>query len=187
MSDKCNHGLILNSIFNLQKFSLCAYSDSDWASDPDDQWSTSSSCVFPSRNLIAWFSKKQSLPARSSAEVEYRALAHTTSEVFWIESLLRDLKNSISNTNTCVWQYECCYAVTQSDTRCTYKTHRIWHPFCLWMRCGKKVTNPKCSNSSTTCRHIYQASPFQYVLQFLRQTQDCMWQTIMNLRGCIKM
>lgn len=40
---------------------------------------------------ILWKSKKQSVVARSSAEVEYRSIALTTCEVTWLVSLLKDL------------------------------------------------------------------------------------------------
>lgn len=40
---------------------------------------------------MLWSLKKQALVARLSTEVEYRALAHTTSEVLWLYSLLAEL------------------------------------------------------------------------------------------------
>jgi histone deacetylase 1/2 len=87
----CSHGLLLQPSQAVSKFSIRAYSDSDWASDMDDRRSTSGSCVYFGPNLVSWSAKKQTLVARSSAEAEYRALAHTTSELLWIQSLLRDL------------------------------------------------------------------------------------------------
>ena len=42
-------------------------------------------------NLITWHSKKQTNVARSSAEAEYRAMAHTVSEMLWLKNLLEEL------------------------------------------------------------------------------------------------
>lgn len=40
--------------------------------------------------------KKQPLVARSRTEADYKSLAKTTSELFWIQSLLKELKASVS-------------------------------------------------------------------------------------------
>ena len=72
-------------------FALHAYCDADWASDPDDRRSTSSAAVFFGSNLVSWWSKKQSVVAKSSTEAEYRSLALATAEVTWIKSLLSEL------------------------------------------------------------------------------------------------
>jgi histone deacetylase 1/2 len=88
----CHHGLLLQPSSAVTKFSVSAYSDYDWTSDMDDRRSTSGSCIFFGPNLVSWSAKKQTLVARSSAEAEYRALAHTTSELMWVQSLFVDLK-----------------------------------------------------------------------------------------------
>ena len=70
---------------------LRAFSNADWARDPTDRKSTTGYCFLLSSSLISWRSKKQTYVARSSTEVEYRALADITSELLWLRWLLKDL------------------------------------------------------------------------------------------------
>ncbi|KAL0444011.1 UNVERIFIED_CONTAM: Retrovirus-related Pol polyprotein from transposon TNT 1-94 [Sesamum latifolium] len=58
-----------------------AYSDVDYARSKDDRKSTSRYCAYVGGNLVTCRSKKQTTVARSSAEAEYRVMAHTTNEV----------------------------------------------------------------------------------------------------------
>ena len=60
---------------------VVGYTDADWASSPTDGHSTLGYCVFIDGNLISWKSKKQDVMTRSSAEVEYRAIALATCEL----------------------------------------------------------------------------------------------------------
>ncbi|KAL1075279.1 hypothetical protein V6Z11_D11G350900 [Gossypium hirsutum] len=48
-------------------------------------------CVFLGGSLISWGSKKQQVVSRSTVEAEYRNLAHVTTEMVWIQSLLSEL------------------------------------------------------------------------------------------------
>ncbi|KAK4385641.1 Retrovirus-related Pol polyprotein from transposon RE2 [Sesamum angolense] len=68
-----------------------AYSDADYAGSKDDRKSTSGYCTYVGGNLVTWRSKKQTTVARSSAETEYRAMAHFTSEILWLKNLLKEL------------------------------------------------------------------------------------------------
>ncbi|PRQ35279.1 putative RNA-directed DNA polymerase [Rosa chinensis] len=74
-----------------QPVHLFAYSDADWAGCPDSRRSTSGYLVYLGSNLISWCSKKQPTIARSSAESEYRSLAHACAETTWLGYLLYEL------------------------------------------------------------------------------------------------
>ena len=42
-------------------------------------------------NLVTWRSKKQKVVSRSSAEAEYRGMAHEMCEILWLRKLLWEL------------------------------------------------------------------------------------------------
>ena len=73
------HGLFYSAE---SPFILRAFFDADWVGDPTDRRSTTGYCFLLGSSLIFWGSKKQTLVARSSTKVEYRAIADTTSELF---------------------------------------------------------------------------------------------------------
>ena len=55
-------------------------------------------CVFLGDSLVSWKSKKQATVSRSSAKVEYRALAAVASEVTWLVALLKDFEVIVKST-----------------------------------------------------------------------------------------
>lgn len=83
-----SYGMVLRRSVLL---SLVGFSDADWGSDSDDCRSITGYCIFLGANAIAWSSKKQQTVSRSSTEAEYRSLASATTEVIWIQSLLKEL------------------------------------------------------------------------------------------------
>jgi Reverse transcriptase (RNA-dependent DNA polymerase) len=63
---------------------ICGYFDADWTRSFDRK-STIGFYTFVGGNIVTWRSKKQNIVARSSAEIEYRAMASTASELIWIK------------------------------------------------------------------------------------------------------
>ena len=86
-------GLLFKKPRHLQ---IEAYTNVDWAGSITDRRSTSEYCSFVGGNLVTWRSKKQNMVARSSAEAEFRAVAHGICEVMWIKRMLEKLKASDS-------------------------------------------------------------------------------------------
>jgi hypothetical protein len=92
-------GILYHGIaFTPGPIQLSAYTDADWAGDPDDRRSTSGYLVYLGSNPITWSAKKQPTVSRSSIESEYRALAIASAELCWIRTLLKDLGIYLSNT-----------------------------------------------------------------------------------------
>jgi hypothetical protein len=65
-----------------------------------DLRSLSTYYVFFGGFLIAWKTKKQTAVSRSSAEVEFRAMALLTTEVIWLRWLLADFGVSVTTPTT---------------------------------------------------------------------------------------
>ena len=73
------------------EFNLVGYSDSDMASDVDDQKSMSGILYFLGGNPVAWQSQKQRVVALSSCEAEYIASATAACQGVWLRRLLQDV------------------------------------------------------------------------------------------------
>lgn len=71
--------------------SIDRYTDSDWAGDQTTRQSTSGYFTFVEGNLVTGKIKKQKVVARSSAEAEFRGMAHGICELLWVRNVLSDL------------------------------------------------------------------------------------------------
>jgi hypothetical protein len=92
-----DRGLFLHKDSSLN---LHAFTDADWAGDIDDYISTKGFIIYAGKNPLCWGSNKQRTIARSSAEVEYRALASTTTELLWLVNLFTELGIQSPSTPT---------------------------------------------------------------------------------------
>ena len=79
---------------------IAGFSDADWAGDHDDRKSTSGFVFMISGAVISWNSKKQTCVALSTAEAEYIALAKAAQESVWLQRLLSDMGEHLTNPMT---------------------------------------------------------------------------------------
>lgn len=70
---------------------IVAYSDSDFAGDPDTRKSTTGYIIMFGGTAISWCSRKQSVIALSSTEAEFIAAAECCRELIYLRSLLEEL------------------------------------------------------------------------------------------------
>lgn len=88
-----DHGLV----YRHGDLQLNAFSDANYANNPDLRHSTGGFCIYLGKNIISWSSKKQKTVSQLSIEAEYRQLVHTAAELSWFSSLFRDLQLSPSS------------------------------------------------------------------------------------------
>jgi histone deacetylase 1/2 len=82
------HGI---QISKTSALALNTFLNANWAGNLDDRSSTSTYICFLGDTPISWKSNKQRAIARSSTEVEYRALANAASETQWLQILFTEL------------------------------------------------------------------------------------------------
>eukprot|EP00253_Pinus_taeda_P034312 PITA_34312 len=70
---------------------LVGFTDSDWASDPNDRNSTADYVFTLGSGPITWACKKQAAISLSSAEAEYRGAIEASKEALWLHQILSEL------------------------------------------------------------------------------------------------
>ena len=75
-----------------KELTLKAYTDAEYVGSQMDRRSMSDYFTFLRGNLVTWRNKKQNVVARSSAEAEFRAIAHEICELLWLRIILNDLR-----------------------------------------------------------------------------------------------
>ncbi|PHT62361.1 hypothetical protein T459_33787 [Capsicum annuum] len=70
---------------------LCQQNDADWGGSLDDRKSTTGFAIYLRSHLISWASRKQKVVSHLSIKSEYRALACATSELTWLEIVLKEI------------------------------------------------------------------------------------------------
>jgi hypothetical protein len=58
--------------------------------------------IFLGPNLVSWSARKQATISRFSIEAEYKALANATTELIWVEVVLRELGVKLRE-KPCLW------------------------------------------------------------------------------------
>ena len=67
--------------------SIIAYSDADWASNPNDWKSISGNAFLLGGAAIGWLSKKQAVTTKSTCDAEYVSAATCARHVNWLRNL----------------------------------------------------------------------------------------------------
>ena len=78
LNGTCNYGILYTDISDVI---LVGYLDSNWVGNLDDRRSITGYTFSIGSGVIAWSSKKRSIVALYSCEVEYQALCAATCEV----------------------------------------------------------------------------------------------------------
>ncbi len=80
-----DYGLCYQARSGLDKvLGICGFVDADWARDLDQRRSTSGYVFKLFGGAVSWMSKKQSVVALSTTEVEYMVASHASKEAVWL-------------------------------------------------------------------------------------------------------
>ena len=89
--DTKNYALKIHPKWNDNKWQMVAYSDSDWATDPETRISIAGYIVYFCGVPISWRSKGMKCVALSSTEAEFIALSEVVKEIRFIYQVLTSI------------------------------------------------------------------------------------------------
>jgi hypothetical protein len=103
---------------------LQAWSDADWAGEPDTRRSTTGYLVFLGNSPISWKSRLQPTVAASTTEAEYMAAFEACSELMYLKPLLHDMGYTSSQAIKVYEDNNGCIALSK-DASSTGKSKHI--------------------------------------------------------------
>ncbi|XP_058776549.1 secreted RxLR effector protein 161-like [Vicia villosa] len=83
-----------------RKCDLLGSTDSNWCGDKDDRKSTDGYIFMFGRTPISWCSKKESVVALSSCEIEYIEASLCACQAMWLMNLMKELGRNEGDANT---------------------------------------------------------------------------------------
>ena len=93
------HGITYSGPQNtLEKPDLQAYSDADFANDPETRRSVSGQIIINNNGPIVWASNQQKVVTLSSTEAEFLAACEATKSLLWIKQIFLDFGLNVTPT-----------------------------------------------------------------------------------------
>jgi hypothetical protein len=117
LSGTPSFGLIFNGAISSSNtdYIITGYCDADYANDKDDRKSLSGYSVYINGCLISWNTKKQSTQSLSTTEAEYVAITHVTTEIQWVEQLVKELFFNVTKPIHIHCDNQSAIAITKDD------------------------------------------------------------------------
>ena len=102
MNGTLHYGILFLIAQVTELLNMIGYLDADWCGDKIDKRSTKG-CVFMLQGTpISWSSKKQSIVALSSCEVEYVVGSSAACQANWLQNVLEDLMIKLKHPIKCL-------------------------------------------------------------------------------------
>lgn len=86
-----DYGLVMDILPKLDVL-VSAYTDADYANDPEDRLSVSGYITVLDGKVISYASRKQGINAQSTTEAEYVAMFEGTKDILWLVGLCAELR-----------------------------------------------------------------------------------------------
>ena len=161
---------------NAHGVQLKMFSNADWVVCPDTRRSISGFCVFLGDSLLSWKSKKQATISRSSAEVEYRAMAISTSELTKLLSLLKEFE--VIHANYVILYYD-------NETALHIAVNPVFHEHTKYIEIDCHLVREKTQASLLKTLHV--SSKNQLTDIFTKALHPTLFKDLLGKMGLINL